>query len=131
MMLGTTISYGNQQKKCPHGRLRKIHKELLNNSKLTEVIKTRFSRAGACSLSLLLHIVTETRQIDFVRILSHDDGFEVVPFIYIPTPNVKYLAMHRVHMHAGAILYSLELVDYLLVHTHKPYTNFCFMSVKL
>ena len=44
--------------------------------------------------------------------------------------------MHKVHMHAGAIrqllygsayvreiIHSLKLVDYPLVHTHKPYNN--------
>ena len=44
--------------------------------------------------------------------------------------------MHKVHMHAGAIrqllygcvyvreiLHSLKLVDYLPIHTHKPYDN--------
>ena len=44
--------------------------------------------------------------------------------------------MHKVHMHAGAIrqllygcayireiIHSLMLVDYLPVHTHKPYNN--------
>ena len=48
--------------------------------------------------------------------------------------NIKYLTMHKVHMHAGAIrqllygcayvrgiIYSLKLVDYPPVHTHKPY----------
>ena len=49
---------------------------------------------------------------------------------------IKYLTMHKVHMHAGAIsqllygcvyvreiIHSLKLVDYLSVHTHKPYYN--------
>ena len=44
--------------------------------------------------------------------------------------------MHKVHMHAGAIrqllygcayvreiIHLLKLVDYLPVHTHKPYNN--------
>ena len=44
--------------------------------------------------------------------------------------------MYKVHMHAGAIkqllygcayareiIHSLKLVDYLPVHTHKPYNN--------
>ena len=50
--------------------------------------------------------------------------------------NIKYLTMHKVHMHAGAIrqilygcvyvreiIHLLKLVDYLLVHTHKPYCS--------
>ena len=49
---------------------------------------------------------------------------------------IKYLIMHKVHMHAGAIrqllygcayvreiIHSLKLVDYLPIHTHKPYNN--------
>ena len=49
---------------------------------------------------------------------------------------IKYLAMLKVHMHAGEIrkllygcvylrkiIHSLKLVDYILVHTHKPYNN--------
>ena len=49
---------------------------------------------------------------------------------------IKYLTMHKVHMHAGAIrqllygcvyvreiILSLKLVDYPPVHTHKPYNN--------
>ena len=49
---------------------------------------------------------------------------------------IKYLTMHKVHMHAGAIrqllygcayvgeiIHSLKLVDYPPVHTHKPYKN--------
>ena len=49
--------------------------------------------------------------------------------------NIKYLTIHKVHMHAGAIrqlmygcayvretIHSLQLVDYPPVHTHKPYT---------
>ena len=47
---------------------------------------------------------------------------------------IKYLTMHKVHMHAGAIrqllygcayireiIHSLKLVDYPPVHAHKPY----------
>ena len=50
--------------------------------------------------------------------------------------NIRYLIMHKVHMHAGAIrqilygcahvreiIHSLKLVDYPPVHTHKPYNN--------
>ena len=49
---------------------------------------------------------------------------------------INYLTMHKVHMYAGAIrqllygcvyvreiIHSLKLVDYLPVHTHKPYDN--------
>ena len=49
---------------------------------------------------------------------------------------IKYLTMHKVHMHAGAIrqllfgcayvreiIHSLKLVDYPPVHTHRPYNN--------
>ena len=54
-----------------------------------------------------------------------------IPLIYI-----KYLTMHKVHMHAGVIwqllygcayvreiIHSLRVVDYLPVHTHIPYNN--------
>ena len=60
---------------------------------------------------------------------------------------IKYLIMYKVHMHAGAIrkllygcayvleiIHSLKLVDYLPVHTHKPYNNihlFCIIKFKL
>ena len=50
--------------------------------------------------------------------------------------DIKYLTMHKVHMHASAIrqlLYgctgvrekirSLKLVDYPPIHTQKPYNN--------
>ena len=49
---------------------------------------------------------------------------------------IKYLTMHNVHMYVGAIgqllfgcayvreiIHSLKRVDYLPVHTHKPYNN--------
>ena len=49
---------------------------------------------------------------------------------------IKYITMHKVHMHAGAIrhllygcayvreiIHSQKLVDHLPVHTHKPYNN--------
>ena len=49
---------------------------------------------------------------------------------------IKHLTMHKVHIHAGAIrqllngcanvreiIHSLKLLDYLPVHTHKPYNN--------
>ena len=49
---------------------------------------------------------------------------------------IRYLTMHKVHMHADAIrqllygcalvpelIHSLKLVDYHPVHTHKPYNN--------
>ena len=49
---------------------------------------------------------------------------------------IKYLTMYKVHVHAGVmrkLLYGLcvctgdsplaKLVDYLPVHTHKPYNN--------
>ena len=49
---------------------------------------------------------------------------------------IKYLTMHKVHMHAGAmrqllygcahvreIIHSLRLVDNPPVHAHKPYNN--------
>ena len=54
----------------------------------------------------------------------------------IPMFYIKYLTMQKVHMHAGAkrqllygcayvreIIHSLKLVDYLPIHTHKPYNN--------
>ena len=54
----------------------------------------------------------------------------------IPMFYIQYLSMHKVHMHAGTIMqllygcayvreiiHSLKLVDYLSVHTHKPYNN--------
>ena len=50
--------------------------------------------------------------------------------------NVKYLAMHNVQMHAGAIskllygfasigriIHSLKFVDYLPLQTHTPHNN--------
>ena len=50
--------------------------------------------------------------------------------------NIKYLTVHKVHTHADTIrkflygcvlvreiIHSLKLVDYLQVHTHKPYNN--------
>ena len=50
--------------------------------------------------------------------------------------SIRYLTIHKVHMHAGAIrkllydsahvreiIHLLKLVDYLPVHTHKPYNN--------
>ena len=54
---------------------------------------------------------------------------------------IKYLTMHKVHMHAGAIrqllydcvyvqeiIYSLKLVDYLPVRTQKPYNSLHMMN---
>ena len=54
----------------------------------------------------------------------------------IPMFYIKYLTMYELHMHAGPIrkllygcahvreiIHSLKLVDYLPVHTHKPYNN--------
>ena len=50
--------------------------------------------------------------------------------------NIKYLAMHKVHMHAGVIskllndfasvqviIHFLKLVDYLSIKTHKPHVS--------
>ena len=49
---------------------------------------------------------------------------------------IKYLTIHKMHMHAGAIrqisyscayvreiINSTKLMDYHPVHTHKPYNN--------
>ena len=60
----------------------------------------------------------------------------IAPLSDIPMFYIKYLTMHKVYIHAGAIrqllygcayvreiIHSLKLVDYLLVHTHKPYNN--------
>ena len=54
----------------------------------------------------------------------------------IPMFYIKYLTMHKVHMHAGAIrqllygcayvpetIHSLKLVDFPPVHMHKPYNT--------
>ena len=56
------------------------------------------------------------------------------PLSDIPMFYIKYLTMHKVHIHVGAIrqlvyvcayqrenIHSLKLVDYLPVYTHKPY----------
>ena len=60
----------------------------------------------------------------------------IAPLSDIPMFYIKYLTMHKVHMHADAIrqllygcayvreiIHSLKLVDYLPVYTHKPYNN--------
>ena len=60
----------------------------------------------------------------------------VAPFSDIRMFYIRYLTMHKVNMHAGAIrqllygcahvreiIHSLKLVDYLPEHTHKPYNN--------
>ena len=60
----------------------------------------------------------------------------ISPLSDIPMFYIKYLTMHKVHMHAGAIrqllygcayvrgiIHSLKLVDHPPVHTHKPYNN--------
>ena len=60
----------------------------------------------------------------------------IAPLSVIPMFYIKYLTMHKVHMHAGAIrqllygcayvrgiIHSLKLVDHPPVHTHKPYNN--------
>ena len=60
----------------------------------------------------------------------------ITPLSDIPMFYMKYFTMNKVHMHAGAIrqllygsaylreiIHSLKLVDYLPVHTHKPYNN--------
>ena len=62
--------------------------------------------------------------------------YNITPLSDIPMFYIQYLTMHKVHMRAGAIrqlLYGcayvreiinlLKLVDYLPVHTHKPYNN--------
>ena len=66
-----------------------------------------------------------------------DISSSIAPFIDVPMLKLKYLAMHRVHVHAGAIsklvygfasiraiTHSLKLVNYLLVQTNKPFDNF-------
>ena len=63
---------------------------------------------------------------------THVRSSIIEPFIDSPMFNVRYFAMHKVQLHAGAIselLYgfspvraiinSLKLVDYLPVHTQK------------
>ena len=62
--------------------------------------------------------------------------YSIAPLSDIPMFYIKYLTMHKVHMHAGAILlrqllyacayvreiiHPLKLVDYPPVH--KPYNN--------
>ena len=61
---------------------------------------------------------------------------KTAPLSDIPMFYFKYLTMHKVHMHAGTlrqllydcayvreIIHSLKLVDYLPIHTHKPYKH--------
>ena len=61
----------------------------------------------------------------------------IAPLSDIPMFYIKYLTMHKVHMHAGAIrqllygceyvreiIHSLKLVDYPPIHTDKPCINF-------
>ena len=56
---------------------------------------------------------------------------------------IKYLTMHKMHMHAGAIrqllygcayvreiIHSPKLVDCHPLHTHKPYNNLHILSVR-
>ena len=56
----------------------------------------------------------------------------IAPLSDIPMFYISILTMYKVHMHVGAIIlyvcaylleiiHSLKLVDYLSVHTHKPY----------
>ena len=72
--------------------------------------------------------------------LSHQVSVLIAPLSDISMFNIKYLTMHKVHMHAGAIrqllygcvyvreiIHSLKLVDYLPVHWHKPYNNLSHM----
>ena len=60
----------------------------------------------------------------------------IAPLSDIRMVYIRYLTMHKVHMHAGAIkqllygcahvqevIHSLKLVDYLPLHTHTPYNN--------
>ena len=60
----------------------------------------------------------------------------IAPLSDIATFYIQYLTMHKVHTHAGVIrqllygcayereiIHSLKLVDFLPVHTHKPYNN--------
>ena len=60
----------------------------------------------------------------------------IAPLNDIPMFYIKYLTMYKVHMHAGAIrqllygcmyvreiIYLLKLMNYPLVHMHKPYNN--------
>ena len=66
----------------------------------------------------------------------HTQTIVIAPLSDIPMFYIKYLTMHKVYIHAGAIrqllyccayvreiIHSLKLVDYLPVHTHKPYNN--------
>ena len=60
----------------------------------------------------------------------------IAPLSDIPIFYIKYLTMHKLHKHAGAIrqllygcayvreiIHSLKLVDYPPAHTHKPYST--------
>ena len=61
----------------------------------------------------------------------------IAPLSNIPMFYIKYLIMHKEHMHHACairqllydcayvreIIHSLKLVDYPPVHTHKPYNN--------
>ena len=76
-----------------------------------------------------------TSQHQNIYILKKTEKYSyTAPFFDNPMCYVKYLAMHKVQMHAGAKsklsygfasakIYSLKLVDYLSVQTHKPYTG--------
>ena len=68
---------------------------------------------------------------------DHDHLIDIIaPLSNIPMFYIKYLTMHKEHMHVGAlrqllygyayvreIIHSLKLVYYPFVHTHKPYNN--------
>ena len=79
-------------------------------------------------MPLLLKLPSESEFIVLTLIIA--------PLSDIPMFYIKYLTLHKLHMHAGEIrqllyssayvqeiIHSLMLVDYPPVHTHKPYNN--------
>ena len=67
----------------------------------------------------------------------------IAPLSDIPMFYIKYLTMHKLHMHAGAIrqllygcayvreiIHSFKLMDYFPIHMHKPYNNLHLIHVQ-
>ena len=76
----------------------------------------KYLNLGCWPISLFKNISNSNEGIDNLNTL-------IAPLSDSPISYIKYLTMHKVHMHASGIRQLLYGGDYPPVHTHKPYTN--------
>ena len=133
MTLGPSTLLLYEPSKARSARLTTVARRILN----IEKVAFEFTITINWSLFYLIHIEVVENSKQTMDILTWSLGqyskHVIAPLSDIPMFYIKYLTMHKVHMHAGAIMqllyvcayareiiHSLKLVDYPPVHTHIP-----------